>query len=69
MTEVRSTRKSCLARQKLVPVQGHAVRVPKTNIKPAECLPDFARQRAEGRDILAYLVEHKGLHDARSSVY
>lgn len=30
--------------------------------------PDFPWQRAKGRDILAYLVEHEDLHDARRSV-
>src|ERR1035437_6970182 len=32
----------------------------------AEGHPDFPRQRTKGRDPLAYLVEHKDIHDARS---
>lgn len=30
--------------------------------------PRFPRQRAEGRDVMADLVEHEDLHDARRSV-
>jgi hypothetical protein len=34
----------------------------------AEGHPAFLRQRTKGRDLLAYLVEHEDLHDARRSV-
>ena len=30
--------------------------------------PGFPRQSAKGREVLAYLVEHEDLHDARRSV-
>jgi len=34
----------------------------------AEGHPGFPWQRTKGRDLLAYLVEHEDLHDARRSV-
>ena len=37
-------------------------------LEDAEGRPGFPRQRTKGRDILAYLVEHEDLHDARRSV-
>src|SRR6202041_832924 len=35
----------------------------------AEGRPGLPRQRAKGRDVVAYLVEHEDLHDARRSVH
>ena len=37
-------------------------------LQDAQGHPGFSRQRAKGRDALAYLVEHEDLHDARRSV-
>src|ERR1700683_2216456 len=37
-------------------------------LQDAQGHPGFPRQRPKGWDVLAYLVEHKDLHDARRSV-
>src|SRR5580658_6838834 len=37
-------------------------------LQDAQGQPGFPRQGAKGRDVLAYLVEHEDLHDARRSV-
>ncbi len=57
-------------RERRMPVEGGGDDQPDRadEFEDAEGHPGFPRQRTKGRDILAYLVEHEDLHDARCCV-
>jgi hypothetical protein len=57
-------------RERRLPVEGGGDGQPgrADEFEDAEGHPGFPRQRTKGRDLLAYLVEHEDLHDARRSV-